>query len=70
MNTKESMIQSLCPAIRPLLSAAILSLLASVASAAPVIITYGTGSGETSTPYAGGGEIFLSVKTLKSQRAG
>ena len=54
MNTKESMIQSLCPAIRSLFFAAILSLLASVASVDAAIITYGTGSGETNTPYAGG----------------
>lgn len=54
MNAKESMIQSLYPATRPLLSAAILGLLSSAASAAPVGTTTTYGTGQVSTAYAGG----------------
>jgi autotransporter-associated beta strand protein len=50
-----SMNQSLPSATRSLLTTAFFGCLATVASAAPpAVITYGTGSGETSTPYTGG----------------
>ena len=53
MNTKESIIQGLHSVTRPLFSAAILGFLSSAAPG-QTTTTYGTGAGETSTPYAGG----------------
>ena len=56
MNAKESIIQSLYPATRPLLSAAILGLLSSAASADPVGNTtiYGAAAGELGPQYTAG----------------